>query len=760
MKKIMGFLTLCLLLSMACAALADTIPLEPEAAYEYPRIYVMRKGDLLHVIAISDDYRYTFDDSKEGNAKYTNYDTIHAICYELRGDEFVPCESHCADMFCEELVIPGDEYIHRWTICGLAVSPQNETFVIDRKHNVYLWTPGEEEPWQYLCTLDTSEVPYENIAMEDYYVDGRVLYVSFSRMKENSTYVGEGTAFRYSLETGVGEKLCTWPILYQVYPAGNDKLLIMGNPGSGIYMELYLYDLTTKQHVSFGTKENLSDLISDGHGGWYAADFRGLFHIHGDGEAEMVTSLPSTDSYRIVSLSNDGQIAYIFNNNRLYRIPMDEESASKSVILKIAGNVNDFGWNEANVTDMAGFYDENPNIQVTSVDYPAAFDDVAMELLTGSDAFDLILLGYASGNVRSLIEKGFYVDLSGEEAIAAFLQEVYPVWHDPCMDGETIAALPAAVWNDWTFLYNTDIWEEEGLGDVPTTYDEFFDALIAWDEEGILDRHPLFYDGQYSFDSFYRLLFRIMVDSMGKCQQEGRAIDLHDEVLLHLLGRLEEVRPILAAHDARNVTGAAMFPAGVLTSVYHRSLNSFDPLSYCEPMPLGLTDAQDCVESAFYTVLVINPKSAHIDEAKAYLSYLAANPNPWVRSVLMQGMPDGVRTAGYEDATEKYERLIPELNRQILEADREGDDAMVAALEDQIRDITFNYQEKWEVPPRATEALYQVLPYFAVLTSDGYGFLEQNGEDLMHMYTIGQIDCETFLSRLDERMQMMRQEAR
>ena len=759
MKKITGFLALCLMLMcLACAALADTVPLTPEAAYEYPQSYVLRQGDLLHVMAISHDSDYEYDLSKEGMASVTFYSHMHAVCYELRGDEFVPCENHCADRFCEERVIPGEEGIHKWTICGLVVSAQNETFVIDRTHNVYRWTPGEAEPWQYQCTLDTSEVPYEVVAIEEYYADDGVLYAAFSRMEENSTYVGEGTAFRFSLETGAGEKLHTWPSLYTVYPAGNDKLLIMGNPNNGRFMELYLYDLTTKQYVAF-TKENHADLTSDGHGGWYTADFRGLFHIRGDGEAEKLMSLSSGDGYRTVSLSNDGKTAYIFNSNRLYRIPLDDERTSGNITLKIAGGVNDIGWKTANVTDMADFYSEYPNVEVTTVDYPVAFDDVAMELLTASDAFDLIVMEYSSGNVRSLLEKGFYVDLSGEEAIASFLREVYPVWRDPCMDGEAIAAFPAGVWNDYSFIYNTDIWEEEALGDVPQTYDEFFDALIAWDEEGILERHPLFYDGQYSFDSFYRVLNRIMIDYMGLCQREDRAIDLHDEVLMHLLGRLEEVRPILAAHDARNVQGQALFPPTVLTSVYHRALNEVDPLSYCEPMPLGLTDAQDCVEAVYYTVLIVNPNSAHIDEAKAYLSYLATNASPWVQCVLMQGMPMGVRVAGYEDATEQYEQLIPELNRQIIEADREGDAGKVAALEDQIREITFNYQEKWEVPPRASEILYQVLPHFTVLTADGYGFIEQNGEDLMHMYTIGQIDSETFLNRLDERMQMMRQEA-
>lgn len=747
MNKIKWFLLFSLVVTfLTFSALADRIPVEQNLAYPYPRTFVLRSGDLLHCLTISYDAEVIDRDD------WTYLIHMDTICWELQDGAFVPCQSHCADRWTGDRVVKNAELPRHWMLNGMTVSAQNETYLIDAGDLVYKWAPGETDPWQYQCALDMSQMPYEIISSEEYYAENGILYACYAEMANGS--IGEGTAFSFSLETGACENICTMPTLYEIYPADENKMLILGDPVHSYEASYYLYDTVTEKATKF--TDISGSLMSDGRDGWYSAGSEAIYHIRGDGELETVFQLSRSYMARYISLSNDKATAYFYNDGYLYIYPLDVNDASENRTLVLAGSLNEYGRTPKSLPDLAAFYAENPGVQIETIDYPSSFDEVALELLSGSDRFDILVLECSSGNLQSLLDKGFYVDLSDDDGIVSFMQNAYPVWREPCMRGENIAALPIGARNIWTLVYNPETWEEEGLGAVPTTYDELLDCLEAWDELGVLDSYPLFYF--YSgFSSFDRLFYRIMEDYVGKCKREGMPIVFENETLLHLLNRLEELRPLLLAHDARNITGTPLLPEGDLTSIIHRynDTSGSDYVQRSKPLTLGLTDAQDCTESVFYTVLIVNPNSTHIELAKAYLAYLAAHPTSWARCVLLQGAPDGVREKGYEDISERYEQLIPELNEKIEAANRDHDDAAVQELERQKEALTSDYLNQWEATPQMTDMLYQVLPYFTVLSSDGYGFLQGNGADLMDMFTAGQIDCQTLVKRLDERKQMM-----
>lgn len=743
MNKIKWFLLLSLIITfLTFGASADVIPIEQNTAYEYPRTFLLRSGDLLHCLTIS--YERDVIDRDDWTYLYL----MDAVCHELQDGAFVPCQSHCADRWSQDRVVPEAEMPRRDTMNGMTVSAQNETFLIDAGDVVYRWTPGEADPWQYQCTLDMSQVPYEFIAAEEYYAEDGVLYACYAEITDTG-YIGEGTAFSFSLETGACKKICAMPTLYEIYPAGENRMLVGGNPVRSGGASNYFYNVVTEKTSELAGNRPLDRLMSDGRGGWYCAGWDALYHLNEDGEQETVVQLSPGNTARYISLSNDKKTAYFYSDSCLYVYPLDANDADKDLTLVLAGSLNEYGYMNGSLPDLAEFYAENPGVQIETINYPSSFEDLALELLSGSDKFDLMVMECSSGSLQSLLDKGFYVDLSDDGGIVSLMENLYPIWRKPCTHGDDIAAVPIGARSVWTFMYNQEIWEEEHLGPIPTTYDEFFDCIEDWDNQGILDTYPLF---QQSGTSFGRLLHRIMVDYTGKCKREGTPIVFENETLLHLLNRLEELRPILQAHDTRNVTGDILLSESILTDIVH--VNDERTLIQ-EPMPLGLTDARDCTESVFYTVLIVNPKSTRIDLAKAYLSYLAQHPSAWARCVLLQGAPNGVREKGYEDATEQYEQLMPDLNEKIEVALRDHDDAVAQELERQKDALTSDYLNQWEVKPRMTDMLYQVLPHFAVLTSDGYGFLQGNGADLMDMFSAGQIDCQTLVKRLDQRKQMM-----
>ena len=765
-RKMMGVghtLLLALLFTMVltCSASADVLMIEFDPPYRFNDTYMLRNGDTLHCLTISHDIENNFND-------LTSLVPVAAECYALEDGALVPCQSHCTDRFQGDFVFRLWTTTREGTFQGMARSPQNQTYLIDYGYDVYQWTPQQAEPWQYLCTLDTSSWDdFEYAFIVQYTADGDTLYTCCTEYEDGSPF--RGTVFAFSLETGACKKLFTELNMSAAYPADETRMLIEGidEDPRFIHMGLstmYLYDLTTGEKTLF-SQSYMGNPVPDGRGGWYGASItigsgRGLYHFGEEGgDGEKVAALSDGYLNDHISLSEDRTTAYVVNERTgTVRIcPVDAGEAPRLIVV---GSLNEYGVREYTLPDFSEFSAAHSNAEITTSAQPATFDDLAFALLSGSDAFDLMALELSWGNVDSLLEKGYFVDLSGNDSIAAYAQNLYPTWQKECVRDGKIVGVPVGMRTVWTFVVNLELWNEMDLGALPTTYDELLDGIEEWDRMGVLDEVPLFeYHGTSSLE---RLFNRIMVDYMGKCQREGKPISFQDETLLHLLSRLEEVRPILEAHDARNMTGDGLIFEGELSGIvrtgHFGKLEVTADNSTFEVLPLGLTEAEDCTESVIFTLLVINPKSRNRELAEAYLTYLVEHPTTWTRCCMLQDGPMGVREKGYEDLDERYEQLVAELDEKIAEAMREGDDAVVNRWEQEKQTLIDNYMNQWEVRPNMAEMLYQMRPYFTPLTSDGYGFLINNCDDLTQMFLEGRLDYRTYAMRLDERMRMAEME--
>ena len=755
MRRIIASLFLLLLLTGS--ACAEMLTVETDLPYANQWTYMLRSGDTLHCLTISKSLE---------NVKDLTEVPVHmaAQCSALENGALVPCQDHCADWFQDRVFHPvSPQMIPTEGILGMAIGPQNQTYMIDGDWAVYQWTPGETEPWCYRCALDTSLFDFESfVQWKHFTTDGETLYGCF--LEREDTYTSRGTVFSFSLESGESEKLDMKPDVSRVYPAHGNRLLYEGNSSIhtpfGYVQFYYLYDQSTGKETVF-TEESIWAFAPDGDGGWYGVhpgDFLELRHFDengGDGERVAALKQGSLDLGMTVSLSEDRTTAYVSGaSGTLIVCPLLDGENEPAPELVLAGKLNEYG-DTNTLPDLTPFLMANNGVQITMTDYPSAFDDLALALVSGNDQFDVMVLELSMGNVDSLLDKGYYVDLSDDESIAAYVRNLYPVWRDECLRGNEIVGIPINVRNIYMYMVNLDVWEEQGLGDYPKTYDELFDCIGEWDSMGVLDEVPLF---DNHFTSFNWLFERIMYDYMGKCKRDGKPIAFEDETLLHLLSRLEELRPILEAHDARNIAGDGLIFEGFLSDVVHLTgVNRFKVTAennIFAPLPLGITEEGDCVESVYFTMLVVNPNSQRQELAKAYLSYIAGHPTTWARCHLLEDGPASVREKGYEELDEQYEQLVSELDEKIAAAMKEGDDAVVGRWEQEKKKLADEYLDMWEVRPNMAEMLYQMMPYFTPLTSDGFGFLNNSCEDLTEMFLEGRMDARTYAMRLDERIRM------
>ena len=759
MKKLRYFLSLTLLFIalLTCGASADVLMIEFDPPYLFNDTYMLRNGDTLHCLTISHDRENNFAD-------LTSSVSVAAECFALEDGTLVPCQSHCADRFQGDFVFSLLNTPSESTFYGMALSPQNQTYLIDYGYGVYQWVPQQAEPWQYLCTLDTSSFDFEYaVGNVVFTADGDTLYICYPEYEDGN--VLRGTVFAFSLSSGACEKLFTEPYLKAAYPVDETQMLIEGiNPrfASMGLSAMYLYDLTTGEKTLFSSSDVMNP-VPDGRGGWYSISAGNwLCHFSSEGgNGEKIAALPSNSSIWdcYVSLSEDRTTAYVIDKQtgKLGIYPVEADEAPELVMV---GSLNEYKSRNNVLPNFAEFSASHNNADMTLSNQPATFADLAFALLSGSDTFDLMALELSWGNMDSLLEKGYFVDLSGNDSIAAYAQNLYPTWQQECVLDGKIVGVPVGMRTVWTFVVNLELWNEMDLGDLPRTYDELFDCIEEWDRMGVLDEVPLFeYHGTSAFE---RLFNRIMIDFMGKCQREGRPVSFQDETLLYLLSRLEEVRPILEAHDAMNMAGDGLIFEGELTGIvrtgHFGKLEVTADNSTFEVLPLGLTEAEDCTESVIFTLLVINPKSQNKELAEAYLTYLAEHPTTWTRCCMLKDGPVGVREKGFEDLDEQYEQLAAELDEKIAAAMKEGDDAVLSRWEKEKQTLNDNYLNQWEVRPNMAEMLYRMMPYFTPLTSDGYGFLINNCDDLTTMFLEGRLDYRTYTMRLDERMRMAEME--
>lgn len=761
MTRVRYFLLLVLLLTtiLTCSASAEVLTVAHNLPYKYNDTYMLRNGDTLHCLTVSHEMEYDFD-ARTASVSAT------AACYALEDGALVPCQNHCADRFQDSVYVIGYQP-NESTFQGIALSPQNETYLIDWDYGVYQWVPEQAEPWQYLCTLDTSLLDFE-YGSGDYVftADDDTLYGCYPEWENGR--LQQSTVFSFSLTSGACAKLFTEPDMLSAYPFDETRILFCGRYmdsrfASSNLMSMNLYDLTTGEKTQFSASAFWSP-VPDGRGGWYSVSIQsgnGLYHFGSEGgNGEKIAAL-SGDLFRLgsLSLSEDRTTAYVSDkiSGKLGIYPV---ASGESPELIMVGSLNEYGRNSTVLPDFTEFSTAHNNAELTKASHPATFDDLSVALVTGSDAFDLMALELSAGNVDSLLDKGYYMDLSGNDSIASYVQNLYPTWQKECMRDGKIVGVPVGMRTVWTFVVNLELWNEMDLGTLPRTYDEFFSCIEEWERMGILDEVPLFeYHGTSSFE---RLFHRLMIDFMGKCQRDGRPINFSDETLLHLLSRLEEVRPILEAHDAKNLTGDGLIFEGELSGfveiAYFGKLEVTADNSAFDVLPLGLTDTEDCVESVILTLLVINPNSQNKELAEAYLTYLVEHPTTWMQCYMLKDGPVGVREKGYENLDEQYEQLISELDEKISAAMKEGDDAVVNRWEQEKQELIDNYLNRWEVRPNMAEMLYQMMPCFTPLTSDGYGFLNNNCDDLTQMFLAGRMDYQTYVMRLDERMQMVEME--
>lgn len=739
------------LVAVPALGLADTFPV-PVSDRETPAFsFLLQDGKTIHIL-LYDEIYVPSSDSPIVFDKYDTYFTQYeSSCYEFTDDGFIPCTKHCIDIAGD----PSTLYtvFDNEPILSTSISDCH-TYCLTCEGKLYRWTPDADSPWAFVMALDPSITDLlEDRQRTAFHVRGDTLVLSpNSRLLTGDSYIPSTSIYVIDIPTGETRVLGKYANIFSISQGrGNKFFLKIQDDPKGYYNDYVLDIVSEKMEKMDFPFDAAASPLRPCTQGWYYIGAEGLWLYREDGTKTMLKSMPGFTLGAGVpfAITPDESTLYYLYNNDLYRVsmlPTDD--------LTMVGKTDDMNPIRRYVPDLTPFYTSHDNLSLLTMGYPKKFDEIAQQLLLGSDAFDFMMMNVHGSHLPNLKAKGYFHDLSGIASVRAYVDSLLPPLREVCVEGDRVAALPLSM-QSYALLVNRDLWKELELGQVPTTYAELLDVIEACFDEGILDEYRLLADNGIRTPTFEQLLYDLLRQYIAAQTRQGGELVCSDEGFITLLDRLSAMRKNLTQLDRKRVKGDAL-----LWRADPSAVTSFAPIDNQDsfvPLLLRMDEEQQPVLPAVLTVMLVNPHTHHPELAEEMLAYIAEHPTAYMRCVMTQEKPACVETNN--PARASMEESLRELEALYATAKDEHNLDTMTLLEKELARLRHDLElTTYEVTPRAMSVYNALSDYLVVLDQDNYGFVVEQGAKALDSFTAGAIDARTLCQRLDRLLEMQRME--
>ena len=124
------------------------------------------------------------------------------------------------------------------------------------------------------------------------------------------------------------------------------------------------------------------------------------------------------------------------------------------------------------------FTGANPDVEVVK---KTSDEDLIQAMMSQSASMDIYVLNMSGAEFATLLDRGYAVELGGSEKITGLVGQMYPAIAEAASRDGMVYALPLEMYNYSMMGYDMEAFRRLGLSeeDVPTTWDELLDLLIA-----------------------------------------------------------------------------------------------------------------------------------------------------------------------------------------------------------------------------------------------------------------------------------------
>ncbi len=544
--------------------------------------------------------------------------------------------------------------------------------------------------------------------------------------------------YSFDLATGAGAKL-TMDAPYRIAAGADGRLLVACYDESNAWdeetqtnrpMECFLLDPATLQTTpaftlpgdsAYSTSAFAYDAKADA---FYFFQPNRVMKASVGGEAEVAGYLPASYVDAPSACMLAGGIYAVNTNEGVFVRNLDPAYRPEFTLTVYGGG----GYEDAHNKAQAAI----GNIPVLFTEtYYNSVEELAQALASGESEIDVMALDLAYFDVQEMMRKGYCADLSGNADIKALTDKLYPMLQDAVMlDGKRFA-VPVGIDASGLYAAPDDVWAEVGLtGKQPKTLVELMAFVTLWAEE-YLEECPGYQP--LAAENYNTVLFsRLMRQYADHCQATGAALTFDTPLLRELLAAYAAMQPgdlnmhiDWEAPDAEAEWESMWNRQALMLDGYSYVLPNFDDMRIT-PMPLPLTDDTAAHIPLNVRVLVVNPRSKHLDAA---IAYVAAYARSLDQRMLVAMCPD--ENAPIESAN--YGQTAENLEERLASAEA---------------------YDRYDVSSETIQLHRQLMQYaFVARPSVLYGENSVEFSALNQRYMDGQIDAEQFIR---EGTQMLR----
>ena len=587
-------------------------------------------------------------------------------------------------------------------------------------------------------------------------------------------------------------------------PFAQDGMLVGTTYGMN---NIFWFDLESGEYHSFGN-ENLGMLApyKDGRVLALQADYSSAeprvelcaLDLESEG-VEVLCEMPM-DGYSAPSmLYYDAQadLLYYVSNGELWRMPLTDPAAAESVAdmpLSYSGQTQPVLTEDgyfiaadyetvvrrntdpsqraqtrivvqdayADAVDRAyyAFTGANPDVEVVK---KTSDEDLIQAMMSQSASMDIYVLDMSGAEFATLLDRGYAVELGGSEKIASLVGQMYPAIAEAASRDGMVYALPLEMYNYSMMGYDMEAFRRLGLSeeDVPTTWDELLDLLIALPDYMANDEDVSMFEPYVTQEDARESLFSMILDNyLLYIDQPDQEFTLDTPLLRGLLEKLETVDFEALGLISRDEAGTSFFWSAEPGDFMFATTVNLDVRRYAfdnfTPMLLGFEEGVPGMMSVQVNAALVNPFSQNVETAIAFLETVADNLDEIFRIQTMPGENTPVRSSYYEENMESYEEQLAYLRESLESAE---DEETRAALEQNIAEMEGYMQEyeeeaSWEVSAASIDR-YRGYAENMVVPSN---MNDAEFYELRMQYVDGLIGMDEMISKMDQRLTMMRME--
>ena len=428
-----------------------------------------------------------------------------------------------------------------------------------------------------------------------------------------------------------------------------------------------------------------------------------------------------------------------------------------------------------------GYYaDDVTRAYTAKTDIPVLFDSnwysgaeaVKSDMLSGSTENDIYVVSIQSG-ARALMEKGYLQPLNESTALMDDVARMYPQLQEALTYNGQLYGYPQNLsMNLWSV--NPELWELFDLGDYPTTFQGYVDLINTWEEDYAED------NPDYAVTSLYNGKQELMLQALQNyiCQYEkpGESITFNTPAFRETMEAIEAMQ--IETIDWMNLSSEeqeefweqmnrpTLFNMSCYATVeqatdfYVTPDGSYEEAKIKSILPPVFEEGKDPVATVTgLTLFVVNPESENVDLAIDFLEYYAEHADVDLRYETHPDLTEPVRQTYYEENRRFYEEQIAQSEAMMAEAAEEEKQSFQENIDWMRAEIENLDQTSWRISEESLAnyrelAQYMYIPTDSLFLGGDTAALEVL-QDVLSRYLSEQINLDTFIRELDQKVNMI-----